>query len=280
MNLIPIISEYATLLITLFVIGCILSFVRETNPRLTKKWRRVLKIIEWISLSSGFVFLFVSLQQKGVYFFASYPKPTIAVHLLLAVMSGLLIYQRKKSPLFSWFSRLIGVPGLIFSLVILGLYFQSQDKFEALGSTFENLATTEGEIAPDFIFSLMLSKEDRRLSDYLGSLVLLNVWATWCGPCLVELPDLNKLQITFKDRGLVVINLSDEPYEKIEKYLLRNPMITAHGRIDNSKIIPEFYQFGRTRPTSFLINRRGEVVQTIVGAKTFRYFAKIVEHNL
>ena len=200
MNLIiQLVGEYSALLIALLVIGFILSFVRVTNSRITEKGKRVLKILEWVSLPPGFLYLFVSLAQKGVYYFAIYPKATIAVHILLAAISGLLIYQRKKNLLFNWFGGLISVPVLIYSLIILGLYFQSRDKFEALGSTFENLSATEGEIAPDFMFSLVLSKEDRRLADYNGSLVLLNVWATWCGTCLVEMPDLNKFKLPSKN---------------------------------------------------------------------------------
>ena len=281
MNLIiQLVSEYSALLVALLVIGTILSIVRITNSRIKEKGKRVFKFLEWVSLPPGYLYLFVSLQQNSVYYFASYPKASIAVHLLLVAFSGLLLYPRKKNLLFNWFRGLIGVPVMIYSLVIIGLYFQSRENFEALGSTFEKLAATEGEIAPDFLFSLVLGKEDRRLVDYKGSLVLLNVWATWCGPCLVELPDLNELQITFKDRGLVVINLSDESYEKIETYLQRYPMATTHGRVDSGKNVPEFYQFGRTRPTSFLINRNGEVVKAIVGAKTYKYFEKIVELNL
>jgi len=99
-------------------------------------------------------------------------------------------------------------------LFILGFYFTSQGKFESLGTTFSKLEATEGQTAPDFAFSLVSNQETRRLSDYKGNLVLVNVWATWCMPCVAELPDLDKLQVKYKDKGLVVINLSDEHSRK------------------------------------------------------------------
>jgi hypothetical protein len=79
----------------------------------------------------------------------------------------------------------------------------------------------------------------------------------------------------FKDAGLEVINVSDESVEVIEKYLLKNPMVTTHGRVGRQEV-PDIYQFGGARPTSFLIGSDGRILESIIGAKDLGYFERIV----
>ena len=59
----------------------------------------------------------------------------------------------------------------------------------------------------------LLGGKTLKLSEYKGKVILLNLFATWCGPCRFESPDLAKLQKEFGDRGLVVIELSTEDRE-------------------------------------------------------------------
>ena len=181
--------------------------------------------------------------------------------------------------LLAWLGGLLGVRGVIFSIILVGMFFQSPKKFEEIRATYINLAATEGKIAPDFSFTLLSNREIRRLTDYRGQVVLLNIWATWCAPCLKEMPDLDELQKKFGSAGLVVINLSDESLEAVDKYLSKRPMATTHGRVEKREV-PEFYQFGGARPTSFLIGVNGEVMLSIVGAKDLKYFESIVTPHI
>ena len=65
--------------------------------------------------------------------------------------------------------------------------------------------------APDF--TLVSLEGDRiTLSDLRGNVILLNFWATWCGPCIMEIPDLNKLQEKYQDKGLIVIGLPSNQF--------------------------------------------------------------------
>ena len=94
------------------------------------------------------------------------------------------------------------------------------------------------------------------------------------------MPGLNELQEQFESEGLMVLNLSDESFQKIEGYLVKHPMVTTHIRVESGQDVPEFYKFGRLRPTSFLISPNGEVVETVIGSKDISYFKDIVERNL
>jgi cytochrome c biogenesis protein CcmG, thiol:disulfide interchange protein DsbE len=277
MKVVQLITEHASLLLTLFAIGCVVSFVRQFRPDRTAKENRLLKLLEWCLLPPGFAVIFVTLQQESVRYFALHPQWTIAAFLGISVLSAFLIFEKRKRrhALLTWFVGIFGAPGVAFSLILLGLYFQSPTQFEKIRATYLNLAATEGKIAPNFAFTLLSNQERRQLADYRGKVVLLNIWATWCVPCLKEMPDLDKLQKKFGDAGLVVINLSDESLEIIDRYLSKHPMVTTHGRVEKREV-PEFYQFGGARPTSFLIGVRGEVIESIVGAKDLEYFESIM----
>ena len=277
MKIIQLITEHALLLLALFAIGCVVSFVRESSKNLTPKKNRLLKLLEWCLLPPGFAAIFVTLQQESVRYFALHPQWTIAAFLGIAALSAFLIFERRKKRhvLLTWFGGVFGAPGVAFSLILLGLYFQSPAQFKKIRATYLNLAATEGKIAPDFAFTLLSNRERRQLADYRGKVVLLNIWATWCVPCLKEMPDLDKLQKKFGGADFVVINLSDEGVEVIDRYLSKHPMVTTHGRVERREV-PEFYQFGGVRPASFLIGARGEVIESIVGAKDLEYFESIM----
>ena len=61
------------------------------------------------------------------------------------------------------------------------------------------------------------------LADFKGQVVLLDFWATWCEPCLYELPDLKKLQETFKPRGFTILGVSmDEEPRDVAPFLREN----------------------------------------------------------
>ena len=61
-----------------------------------------------------------------------------------------------------------------------------------------------GDRAPDFV-STQLNGSPIRLSDYRGNVVLLDFWATWCAPCIAELPNVTRVYEKYQDRGLEVL---------------------------------------------------------------------------
>jgi len=75
---------------------------------------------------------------------------------------------------------------------------------------FENrkVGLDEGDLAPDFEFSTF-NGERKRLSDFRGQPVFLNFWASWCGPCRQEMPDMTTMMEKYGDQGLVVIGMNN-----------------------------------------------------------------------
>jgi cytochrome c biogenesis protein CcmG, thiol:disulfide interchange protein DsbE len=79
--------------------------------------------------------------------------------------------------------------------------------------------------APDLVVEKWLSKEP----DRKGKFVLVDFWATWCGPCRKAIPELNALHKKFGDK-LIVIGLSDEPEQKVT--VMKEPVIEYFSAID------------------------------------------------
>lgn len=102
-------------------------------------------------------------------------------------------------------------------------------------------------------------------SDFAGKVVILDFWATWCGPCRMEIPGFIELQKQYADRGLVVVGVSLDqggaPVVKsfIEKAAINYPVVLGDETVVNA--------FGGVEgiPTTFIIDRKGQIVRKHVG---------------
>ncbi len=139
---------------------------------------------------------------------------------------------------------------------------------------------TEAELgspAPDFSFTRLDTREAARLSDFAGQVVLINWWATWCAPCLKELPDLNELQTKYADRGLVVLTISDETPETLDDFENDLPLKTTAGFIGSANDLPDpFRRTLQVRPTSYVIDREGIIRDFVLGAQDLPTFERMV----
>ena len=104
-----------------------------------------------------------------------------------------------------------------------------------------------------------------RLSDYRGRPVVLDFWATWCGPCRASMPHLDVLQERYRDRGLVVLGLSLDDYGPAPVRRYADRLRVRFRLAMASERILDLYGPIRSVPTTIFINRRGEMVRRVVG---------------
>ena len=125
-----------------------------------------------------------------------------------------------------------------------------------------------GAMAPDFrARTLDEPPAARTLADYRGDVVLLNVWATWCGPCRVEMPSMQRLHEEFRERGLHVVAVSiDKPgFEEEIRAFVSEYGLTFEVLYDPNGTITSTYQTTGV-PYSFVIDRGGKIRKTVLGA--------------
>jgi len=99
----------------------------------------------------------------------------------------------------------------------------------------------------------------QRLSDYRGKWVLVNFWATWCPPCLEEVPDLVSLHEAHKNTDLVVIGVALDSTEKSVKAFVAKKNVTYAIVLGDYEMAEQVGQV-EVLPTSYLYNPQGELV--------------------
>ena len=121
-----------------------------------------------------------------------------------------------------------------------------------------------GDSAPDF----SITADDGRTitaNNFGGKLLVLNFWATWCQPCIEELPSLNQFQQRLANSGVVVLGVSVDKDEKAYKrFLARAKVSFLTARDPENKINADYGTF--RFPESYLINSEGKVVMKIISA--------------
>ena len=101
------------------------------------------------------------------------------------------------------------------------------------------------------------------LSNFKGKTIFLNYWATWCRPCLAEMPDIDKAKKILENEDFVFIAASDEDLEKIKEFVAKNDYSFQIVQSKTSVFDLDISAF----PTTFVINKEGEIVYNEVGAR-------------
>lgn len=130
---------------------------------------------------------------------------------------------------------------------------------------------------PDVEFKNVADGSDSRLSEFEGKVMIINFWATWCGPCLQEIPDLNRLQKEYRDQGLVVISISDEEQSLLQEFQLQLPLEGRSVYVPSEMQLPTpFTGAFNVRPASFIVDKAGNARRFLLGARDYQFFKKAV----
>lgn len=117
-----------------------------------------------------------------------------------------------------------------------------------------------------------------KLKDFEGKVLLINFWATWCGPCRQEMPSLEALYRRYQDQGFVVLGISLDPggWEDISNFLKELPLSFPIAW-DEGDRVSEQYQVFRI-PETYLLDRKGVIRAKIVGPQNYNqklFFQKV-----
>ena len=125
-------------------------------------------------------------------------------------------------------------------------------------------STTGGNPAPAFTLQ-DLNGNNVSLSDFQGKVVILDFWATWCPPCVKEIPHFIELYEQYKDKGFVMVGISlDQAGISVvksfaQKYQINYPILMTDGRVDKA------YGGIQSIPTTFVIDSAGSISKKYVG---------------
>jgi peroxiredoxin len=121
-----------------------------------------------------------------------------------------------------------------------------------------------GAAAPDFTLTTLDGKQVK-LSDYRGKAVLLNFWATWCGPCKVEIPWFMELEKQYGSQGLVVLGVAMDDDGKNSVSNFAKEMKIDYTVLLGNDDVADHYGGVAGLPTTFYVDRNGKIVKKIEG---------------
>ena len=162
---------------------------------------------------------------------------------------------------------------------------QKQDTKPASGSSFVvkdvDKDVTKNEMVD---FKWDENGKEMKLSDYKGKVILLNFWATWCPPCRKELPDLSTLSTELKDKDFKMIGVSvDDNQEVLNSFLKTNNLSYTVVFEPNELVAKYMTSAGQNQnvvPQTYIIDKKGKVVEAIMGSRSKADFLSLINKYL
>lgn len=138
--------------------------------------------------------------------------------------------------------------------------------------------TTTG-VMPEFSLESPDGADVISRDQFQGKVVLVNFWATWCGPCVAEFPELQKLHDDLKKQGFSLLGISDDKRANdVVKFLQRNgytfPIAMATTTVKRQ------FGAGAGLPVSFLVDRKGKIIKKYYGPRPYDTFRRDIEKLL
>src|SRR5271157_424125 len=125
---------------------------------------------------------------------------------------------------------------------------------------------TGSTVAPDFSLQ-SLDGKTMRLSDFRGKAVLLNFWATWCGPCKIEMPWFVDFQNQYGSQGLQIVGVAMDDASKEDIGKFAKDLGVNYPILIGKESVGDQYGGVPALPETFLIGRDGKIIDKIIGLK-------------
>src|SRR5437660_12844826 len=138
---------------------------------------------------------------------------------------------------------------------------------------------TQATVAPDFSLE-SLDGKNMRLSDLRGKAVLLNFWATWCGPCKIEMPWFVDLQNQYGSQGLQIVGVAMDDASKEDIAKFAKDMGVNYPILIGKESVGDAYGSVQFLPTTYFIGRDGKVVGHEFGLKSRSEFEDNIKKAL
>jgi len=119
------------------------------------------------------------------------------------------------------------------------------------------MAAVTGGAAPDFTLK-SASGENLKLSEYRGEVVLINFWASWCGPCRQEMPALDELQNRYRSLGFTVLGVNVEEDSRKAREVLKDLQVSFPVLLDDRSTVSRLYDIV-AMPSTVLVDRNGNI---------------------
>lgn len=165
-----------------------------------------------------------------------------------------------------------------FSILALAMAFTGCESSESAKTVGSGSARAVGQ--PIAVDSISQSLEQMK-----GKVVVLDLWATWCGPCRMEIPSFIKLQEKYQSQGLEIVGVSLDPItrggnaEMVRKFMQENNINYTIWVVNNPTAMIK-YPTGQGIPTTYVIDRNGRTVKQYVGVQPEAVFESDIKSLL
>lgn len=163
--------------------------------------------------------------------------------------------------------------------VVAAMLFVGFHAARRSGDSSSDSLDVAGKPAPDFTLQ-SLDGKNVQLSSYKGQAVLLNFWATWCGPCKIEMPWFVELQKEYGPQGLQIVGVAmdDASKEDITKFV--KEMGVNYTILLGKEAVGQEYGGVNVLPTTFFIDRDGKIVAREFGLQSRSLFVDNIKKAL
>jgi len=142
-------------------------------------------------------------------------------------------------------------------------------------------APAPADQAPEIALKMVGTDKIFRLSEHRGKVVLVDFWATWCGPCRMAIPHLIELQKQYGKKGFTMLGVSlDQQGEPVVAPFYKQWNMNYPVVIDSDGSAARNYGGIRSIPTAVLINKQGKIVNGFVGYRPKEVFEEAIKAEL